>query len=75
MSFKSRGCVFLKLPLGYSARSADPFKPFISQPAGGPAVSGVVYHKGLTTVGGNLGLLSHLLNGFDAVKNAGPRRP
>ncbi len=75
MTFKSGGCVFIQLPFGNPASSADPFEPFVSEPAGGPTVSGVVYHESLIAVRCNLRLVPHLFNCFDAVQNSCSRRP
>jgi len=70
MAFKSGGCVFFQLPFGNSAGSADPFEPFVSEPAGSPTVSGVVYHESLMAMGCNLRLVSHFFNGFNTVENS-----
>ena len=75
MTLKAGGCVFFQLPLGNSAGTADPFEPFVSEPAGGPTISGIIYHESFMAVGCNLRLVAQLFNCFDTVKNSCSRRP
>ena len=69
MAFKLSGGIFFKLPFRNSANAAHAFKPFVSQPAGGPAVSGIVDDKCFIAVGDNLRLISHFLYGLDAMQD------
>ena len=64
------GVVFGEFPIRNPAGTADTLEPFVSQPAGGPAVAGVVHAKRFVAVGGDCGLLSSLFNGSDSVQNA-----
>ena len=67
------GCrIFFQLPLGHPANRAHPLEPFVSKPAGGTTVAGIVYHKGLVAVGCNSGLSSHFLNRFDTMQRPLP---
>ena len=50
-------------------------KPLVAQPAGGPAVPGIIDHESFVAVGGNSGLTTYLFNGPDTVQRAGARRP
>ncbi len=67
--------IFFQLPLRYAANPANAFKPFISKPAGGAAIPGIVDDESFIAVGGDFGLVSDLANDFDAVQYAFSRRP
>ena len=75
MALKLGWWIFFQLPFGNSANRADILKPFISQPAGGPAVAGIVCQDCFVTMRDNLGLVPHLLNVPDAMQRAAARRP
>ena len=75
MTPETGGCVFFKLPLGHPADGTDPLKPFVSQPAGGAAVPGIVDHNGFVAVGGYPGHGALEFNGFNPVQKAFPRWP
>ena len=51
MTLKIGGRVFFDLPIGDATRPAHALKPFVSEPAGRPAVSRVFNHKGFVAVG------------------------
>ena len=69
------GGIFLQLPLGHTAIRTDAREPFVSQPARGPAVAGIVDQEGLVAVGGDPGLVAENLDNLDAVQQAFARRP
>jgi len=75
MTFKLSGRVFFKLPFGNPANPAYTFEPLVSQPPGGAAVTGIVYHEGFVAVGGNPGLVSEFFDCFDTMQNTFSRRP
>ena len=51
MTFKIGGRVFFDLPIGDATGPTHALKPFVSEPAGRPAVSRVFNHKGFVAVG------------------------
>ncbi len=67
MAFKLGRGIFLQLPVRNSANPTDALEPFVSEPAGGPAVSGIADDKCFITMGGNLSLIPHFLNRLDAM--------
>jgi len=69
------GRVLFQFPLGNPAGPAHTFEPFVSQPTGRPAVSGVGNQKCFVAVGHNLSLIADDFNRFDAVQNTSARRP
>lgn len=75
MSFKPGGCVFLKFPFRYCARTAHANKPFVSHPACGTTVPGIARHECLVAMSGDSCLVPDLFNGLYAVKNACSGRP
>ena len=75
MSFKNGGCIFFHLPIGNAAGPANAPKPFVSEPASRPAVSGVFYHKGFVTVRRDPGLISHSVNCLDPMQQPFAGRP
>jgi hypothetical protein len=52
------GRIFRQFPVGNTANTTGPFEPFISQPAGCPAVSGIGDQKGLVAMSSNSGLIA-----------------
>jgi hypothetical protein len=75
MALEVGGRVFGEFPVGNTANRAGSFEPFVSQPAGGSAVSGIGDQKGLVAVGRNPGLISHDLDCFDSMQQSPARRP
>ena len=75
MAFETGGRILLQFPVRDPAYRANLAEPLIPQPPRCPAVTGIVDHKGLIAVGGNLRLVAGLLNGFDAMQNPLARRP
>jgi len=67
MALELGGRIFSEFPLGNAANSARPFEPLVSQPAGGPAVSGIGDDEGLVAMGRNPGLIAHDLDLLDPV--------
>ena len=62
--------IFFQFPVRDTAGTARSFEPFVPEPPGGAAVSGVVDHKNTVAVGGNSGLVAHLFNGPDTVQHS-----
>ena len=75
MAFKIGGCVFFHLPIGNATGPAHSFKPFVSEPACRPAVSGIFNHKGFVAVGYDPGLISDSVNRLDSMQQPFARRP
>ena len=75
MSFKISGWIFFHLPVGNAAGPANAPKPFVSEPACRPAVSGVFNHKGFVAVGYDPGLISDSINRLNSVQQPFARRP
>ena len=67
--------VFFELPLGNTANAAGSLEPFVPQPAGGTAVSGIGDHEGLVAVRRDPGLIARHLHRLDAVQQPPTRRP
>ena len=70
MPAKHGGGIFFQLPVWNAACAARALEPFVPEPPGGAAVSGVVDHKNTVAVGGDSGLISHLFNGPDTVQHS-----
>ena len=75
MSFKISGREFFHLPFGNATVPAHAPKPFVSQPACRPAVSGVFNHKGFVAVGCDPGLVSDAVNRLNSMQQPFARRP
>ena len=75
MTFKIGGCVFFHLPIGNTTGAAHSPKPFVSEPACRPAVSGVFNHKGFVAVSCNPGLISDSVNRLNSMQQPFARRP
>lgn len=75
MALELRGSILFQLPVRYTANPANAFEPFISEPAGGATIPGIVDDKGLIAVGGNFGLIADFMNGFNTMQNTFSRRP
>jgi len=75
VAFKKGGCVFFHLPIGYTTGAAHALKPFVSDPARRPAVSGVFNHKGFVAVSCNPGLISDSVNRLNSMQQTFARRP
>ena len=75
MAFKLGRRILCQFPVGNPADTASPFKPFISEPAGRPAVSGIGDQKRLVAVGCNPGLIACLFDGSNAMQDSFSRRP
>ena len=67
MALKLGRRILLQFPFRNSASSTYAFEPFVSQPPGGTAVSGVVDQKSFIAMGGNLCLVPQFFYGLDAV--------
>ena len=67
MAFEMGRRILCQFPVGNTANTADPSKPFISEPAGCPAVSGIVDQKRLVAVGCNPGLTADDINCLDSM--------
>ncbi len=70
MTFESRGIVFFQFPSRYVTNRTNPSKPLVPQPPGRTTVAGIIYNKGLVTMGGNTRLLPDFFNGLDTVQYA-----
>ena len=75
MTFKIGGRVFFHLPVGNATGTADSLKPFVSEPACRPAVSGISNHKGFIAVGHDPGLISDSVNCLNSMQQTFARRP
>ncbi len=75
MSFKISGCKFFHLPVGNATGTAHSLKPFVSEPACRPAVSGISNHKGFIAVGHDPGLISDSVNRLNSMQQTFARRP
>ena len=75
MALEMGGRILCQLPVGNPADTADPFKPFISQPACGPAVSGISDQKRFVAVGCNPGLTADDIDRLDSMQQPPARRP
>jgi hypothetical protein len=75
MSFKISGREFFHLPFGNATVPAHAPKPFVSQPARRPAVSGIFNHKGFVAVGCDSRLISDSVNRLNSVQQPFARRP
>jgi hypothetical protein len=75
MSFKISGGIFFHLPIGNTAGPANAPKPFVSEPASRPAVSGVFNHKGFVTVRRDAGLIPYAVNRLNSMQQPFARRP
>ena len=75
MTFKIGGRIFFHLPIGNAAGPAHSLKPFVSEPACRPAVSGISNHKGFIAVGQNPGLISDSVNRLNTMQQTFARRP
>jgi hypothetical protein len=75
MSFKISGREFFHLPFGNATVPAHAPKPFVSQPARRPAVSGIFNHKGFVAVGCDPGLVSDSVNRLNTMQQPFARRP
>ncbi len=75
MALEVGGRIFSQFPVGNTANTAGPFEPLISKPAGCPAVSGIGDQKGLVTMGGNPGLITHDIDFLDSMQQPPTRRP
>ena len=67
MAFKLGGRILSYFPIGNTANTADPVKPFITKPARRPAVPGIGDQKRLVAVGCNPGLITNDLDGLDSM--------
>jgi hypothetical protein len=75
MTLELGGGILFQFPFRYAANAANALEPFVPEPAGGAAVSGVIDNECLVTVGGDFGLITQCVNGFYSVQNTLPRRP
>ena len=75
MTFKISGRIFFHLPIGNAAGPAHSLKPFVSEPACRPAVSGISNHKGFIAVGCDPGLVSDSVNRLNSMQQPFARRP
>ena len=75
MTLKIGGRVFFDLPIGDATRPAHALKPFVSEPACRPAVSGISNHKGFIAVGCDPGLVSDSVNRLNSMQQPFARRP
>ena len=75
MTFKIGGRIFFHLPIGNAAGPAHSLKPFVSEPACRPAVSGISNHKGFIAVGCDPGLVSDSVNRLNSMQQPFARRP
>ena len=67
MALEVGGRIFCHFPVGNTANTTEPSKPFISKPARCPAVSGIGDRKSLLTMGCNPGLIADDLDRLDSV--------
>jgi hypothetical protein len=58
MALEVGGRIFGEFPFGNTANPAGSFEPFVSKPAGCPAVSGIGDDKALVAMGRNPGLIA-----------------
>jgi hypothetical protein len=75
MALELGGRILLQFPVRYAAHTANVFKPFIAEPAGGPAVSGIVDDEGFIAVRGNFSPVPNFVNGLDAMQYTLAGRP
>ena len=75
MTFKIGGCVFFHLPIGNATSPTHALKPFVSEPACRPAVSGISNHKSLVAVSYDPGLISDSVNRLNSMQQPFARRP
>ena len=75
MAFKIGRRIFFHLPIRNPTGPANAPKPFISEPARGPAVSGVSNHEGFVAVGGDPRLIADSVNRLNPMQQPLARRP
>ena len=69
MTLKLCRRVLCQLPFRNTADAAGTGKPFVTEPAGRPAVSGVRDQKHLVAMGCNSGLIAENVDGLDAMQH------
>ena len=75
VTFEIGGRIFGYFPVGNTADPAGPSKPFISEPAGRPAVSGIGNQKYPVAMGCNPGLIADDINSLDSMQQPPTRGP